>query len=193
VLHLIRGSKIIILVAFSLVFFVLPVWSQTSREKKVDRYLQEFASPAFKESYSNIYKALHEVLVLLPQSAFDKVTDRAFPVLFTEVPHFGSGQWANSSGIYVEPNDPPTFTKGIWIVKLNTALGESNDVQAIEGVIFHELAHRVFGHEGGIFSIQKEKDANHLVEKWGFKAQFLRAKAKFGNGHLPKKIVAPRP
>jgi hypothetical protein len=133
------------------------------------------------------------VLTLLPSEAYKKVTDRTFPALYTEVPHFGSGQWANSSGIYVEPNDPPTFTKGIWIVKLNTAMEEANDVQAIEGVVAHELAHHYLDHVAGAFSMEKEKQANHQIQKWGFDRQFQRAKAKFGSGHLPKKIVAPQP
>ena len=151
-----------------------------TRQQKAEAYLAEFASPAFKDSYTNIYSAIKNVLILLPEYAFEKVTDRSFPVLFTEVPHFGTGRWANSSGIYVMPDDPPTFTKGMWIVKLNTELNEGKDVEAIEGVVFHELAHRVLGHEGGHFSIEVEKEANHLVKKWGFQKQYLKAKASFG-------------
>lgn len=162
---------------------------KNNRQEKVGSYLSEFVSPAFKDSYPNIYTAIKNVLILLPENAFKKVTDRSFPVLFTEVPHFGTGQWANSSGIYVLPEDPPTFTKGIWIVKLNTALNDAKDVEAIEGVIFHELGHRVLDHEGGKFSVEIEKEVNRLVKKWGFERQFLKARAKFGRNSLDKTIL----
>jgi hypothetical protein len=90
------------------------------------------------------------------------------------------GKWANSAGIFVEPNDPPTFTKGIWIVKLNTQMNEVNSVEAIEGVVLHELAHKVLEHQGGTFNPEIEREANRLVKKWGFERQFLKAKEFFG-------------
>lgn len=154
---------------------------QKTREKQVDAFLREFSSQAFKESYPNIFTAIKQVLILLPPDAFAKATNRAFPVLFTEAPHFGTGQWANSSGIYSEPNDPPTFTDGIWIIKLSTKLNETKDVEAIEGVIFHEIAHHVLGHKGGVFNPEIEKEANRLVKKWGFERQYLKAKEAFGS------------
>ncbi|MBF0490148.1 MAG: hypothetical protein HQL15_05945 [Candidatus Omnitrophica bacterium] len=166
-------------------FFALsPVYAQKTlvftREEKVKSYMEEFVSQGFKESQAKIYTAIQQCLRLIPEEAYKKITDRTFPVIFTEMPHFGGGRWANSSGVYVMPNDPPTFTKGIWIVKLNTQLNETQDVEEIEGIIFHELAHRVLDHVAGAFDIDKEKQANRLVKKWGFERQFLKAKSSFG-------------
>ena len=68
-----------------------------TRAQRAEAYLDEFASQAFKQDYPNIYAALKKALMDIPDDAYLKVTHRDFPVLFTEVLHFGSGQWANSA------------------------------------------------------------------------------------------------
>ncbi len=168
---------------FILAFFVLLAnfsWA-ASRKEQVDQYLHDFVSQAFQFSYPSIYNAIELSLMGIPQEALDKVSNADFPALFVEMPHFGGGRWANANGIFVEPHDPPTFTKGVWIIKLSTELEDSKDVDAIQGIVLHELAHFILDHHGGVFDKQYEKDANHLVKKWGFERQFLKAKEKFGS------------
>ncbi len=173
---------------FLLVFLLLLAqlsWA-AERKKQVDLYLHDFVSQAFQLSYPTIYKAIEVSLMGVPQEVLDKVNNADFPAIFVEMPHFGGGRWANSNGIFVEPHDPPTFTKGVWIIKLSTELEDAKDVDAVQGVVLHELAHFVLDHHEGVFNQQHEKDANHLVRKWGFEEKFLKAREKFGS-HQAKK------
>ena len=171
--------------AFIFIFLILCssfAVADESREVRIKEYLHDFVGHAFKESFPNINQAIEQVIKSLPQEVLDKVLDPDFPVLFIEMPHYGGGRWANSNGIYMEPDDPPTFTKGVWIVKLSTELNDSNDIPAIEGVIAHEIAHFVLGHQPEGLNLKQEKEANALVNKWGLEEQFLKAKKRFG-GH----------
>lgn len=156
------------------------VWAD-GRKEAMDQYLHDFVGQAFPQSYPSIYQAIKNAVEHLPQEAFEKINHADLPVLFLEMPHFGGGKWANSNAIIVEPDDPPTFKDGLWIIKLSTQLEDSKDIDAIEGIVLHELAHFILGHQGGAYDIQKEKDANNLVKKWGHESKFLKAKAKFGS------------
>ena len=73
------------------------------------------------------------------------------------------------TAVQMMPEDPPTFGKGMWFVKLNTELEGAKSVEAIEMVVAHELAHRVLGHRAGAgISVKDEKAANHLIRRWNF-------------------------
>ncbi len=151
------------------------------RNEVVKEYLSEFASKAFIQKYSKIYRAIENVLTVLPQEVFLAVTERDYPVLFTEYYYTGTGRIANSSDTIVFEYDPPTFTKGFWLIKLSAELEEAEDIGAIEGVVAHELAHRVLKHSHESYSPEMEVKADSLVNKWGLDDELAKAKTIFGN------------
>ncbi len=157
-------------------------WKLDDRQEVIREYLSEFCSQSFIQSYPKIYKAIQSALEKIPYEIFLSLTDRARPVLFTEYHTIGVGRFANSSEIMVFKDDAPSFTKGLTIIKLSTELEETDSAEDIEGVILHELAHRVLEHsQKEIRTCQREKEANQLVKTWGLEEEFLKAKARFGS------------
>ncbi|MFA5089223.1 MAG: hypothetical protein WC552_09360 [Candidatus Omnitrophota bacterium] len=155
-------------------------WIFNDREEVVREYLGEFCSQGIIKYFPKIYSAISHVLNKLPDDIFLDVTDRTRPVLFTEYYDSGGAKFANSSQIVVFPDDPPTFTEGIWIMKLSTALNISDSFEAIAGVVIHELAHRILGHgDSAAYSPIMEKEANDLVRKLGFAEELRRAQDIF--------------
>ncbi len=169
-------------ITFHLKDKLLLTWQLNDREENVTEYLSEFAPFGWPQMYPNLFRALKNVLVKLPSEAFFIVTNRKHPVVFTEYHTSGVARFANTSGIVSFPDDPPAFGEGLCIVKFSSELNASDDISAIEGVIFHELAHVVLGHlSAGSYTLDMEKDANHLVKDWGFGKEYAKAKEKFGS------------
>ncbi len=156
-------------------------WKINNRAEVIDEYLGEFSSMAFKTAFPLIDKAIHDVLARIPFEDFLTVTDRRRPVLFTEVFDSGTAKFANSSEIISLPDDAPAFQDGLTIIKLSTGLEHASNQQAIEGVIAHELAHRVLEHaKHAKRSCAAEREANALIKKWGFSDEYNQASQTFG-------------
>ena len=63
-----------------------------------------------------------------------------------------------------------------------TALNTADSSDAIVGVVAHELAHRYLEHfKRAKKNCTLEKEANQLIQKWGFKEEFVQAKKFFGH------------
>ncbi len=157
-------------------------WVLNHREEIVREYLGEFCSQAFLQGFPKIHAAIHNVLLKIPMEVFRSITDRSRPVLFTEYHTTGTGRFANSGEIISTPDDALAFQRGLTIVKLSTELEDADDEQAIEGVIFHELAHRYLEHaRRPARTCEMEREANRLVKEWGFGNEYAKAKARFGH------------
>ena len=159
-----------------------PKGQWNSRQEAVKEYLEEFSEGSLEGVFPNIYKAIENVFRKIPAEVFDKVTNRDRPVIFTV--HFtkGNGRYAQSINYTVEEDDPPTFKEGFYMIKLGDLLNNTNDVEAIEGIVYHELAHRYLEHHQlQQMTCEHEREANHLVKEWGFEKEFLKAKEKFGS------------
>lgn len=152
-----------------------------NREEVVKEYLGEYCSRTISEFNPTLYAGIKGALLKLPIKEFLMATDRKRPVLFTEYYPSGIARFATSSEIYSFPDDAPSFGDGLTIIKLNTELNDAGDVSAVEGIILHELAHKILEHSKKPFSCQLERDANNQVKKWGYEKEFLAAKEKFGS------------
>ena len=157
-------------------------WVLNNREEIVREYLGEFCSQAFVGGFPKIHAAIHNVLLKIPMEVFSSITDRSRPVLFTEYHTTGTGRFANSGEIISTPDDVLAFQRGLTIVKLSTELEDADDEQAIEGVVFHELAHRYLEHaRKPVRTCEMEREANRLVKEWGFGNEYSKAKVRFGH------------
>ena len=158
-------------------------WTMDNRPEIVEEYLGEFCSRAFVQGYPKIYSAIKAALTKIPHDVFLAVTDRSRPVIFTEYHYTGIGRFANSSNIFSFEDDAPSMTDGLTMIKLSVELEDkAESSQEIEGIILHELAHRVLDHaKKEIRTCQMEREANNLVKSWGFGEEFQKAKATFGD------------
>jgi len=182
--HRIAG-QLITTITFFLEDDTVMRWKVGDRAEVVREYLSEFCSQAFIHKYKQVYQGIVHVLKKIPNDVFLALTDRSRPVVFSEVHAAGLGRLANSSDIRVLPDDPPTFSQGVWLIKLSTELNEADSVEQIAGVVAHELAHRILEH--GIaeeYDELLERKANALLFEWGFKKEFQAAKDKFGAYHM---------
>jgi len=156
----------------------LDSWKLNDRAEVVKEYLGEFC---FYQDPSLIYRAIKEVLTRMPYKDFLNVTDRQRPVLFTEFYNEGTARFASSSEFIVTKDDPPCCAEGFTIVKLGMSLGLARTPGPIEGVVAHELAHRVLDSiRKGHVNCDAERAANALIIKWGFKKEFKEASKLFG-------------
>jgi hypothetical protein len=156
-------------------------WKINFREEVVEEYLGEFCTQTFIKGFPDVYKAIKDVLMRVPKDVFLELTDRAYPIVFTEYHTKGMGRFANSANIIVLEDDPPTFTSGFYMVKLSTELCETGSKDAISAVVAHELAHRYLDHgKGGMHSAQNERETNALIIEWGFEKEFKAAQKAFG-------------
>jgi len=156
----------------------LTQWKFNDRPEVVREYLGEFS---FYQEPSLIYEATREVLNRMPYQDFLKVTDRQRPILFTEFYNEGTARFASSSEFIVNDEDPPCCKEGFTIVKLGMSLGMAKTPGPIEGVIAHEIAHRVLDSiRKGNVNCDAERAANALIKKWGFKKEFKEASQLFG-------------
>lgn len=153
-------------------------WRLNDRPEVIKEYLNEFS---FYQDPSLIYKAIYEVLLRMPYQDFLYVTNRQRPVLFTEFYDSGTARFASSSEFIVTENDPPCCSGGFTIIKLGMGLGLARTPGPIEGVVAHEIAHRVLEHiKKGDVSCDAERASNALIKKWGFKKEFKEASRLFG-------------
>ena len=175
-----RDVSLLILLILSC-FFSSPAWASAvdhDRHQAIKAYLGEFCS--FEPS-STIYQAIDNVLQRMPYKDFLIVTNRRRPVLFTEFYDSGTARFASSSEFIVSEEDPPCCKEGFTIVKLGMGLGLSKTPGPIEGVVAHEIAHRVLDSiRKGNVNCDAERAANALIRKWGFKKEFKEASQLFG-------------
>ena len=157
-------------------------WTINDRDEIVEEYLSEFCSGAFKNYHPKTYQAIKSVLLKLPKEDFMDITRRSYPVIFIEAHYTGQGRFANSSDLWQQEGDPPTFTEGIWITKLSTEMEKIGSVAAIEGVVAHELAHKKLDNGKKKFTNELQMLANTLVVAWGFEKEFKEAQEIFGEG-----------
>ena len=140
----------------------------------------EFCSPDLLHD-PKIRTAIEDVLQRMPYKDFLKVTDRQRPVFFTEVHSSGTARFASSSEIIVGDNEPPCCRQGFTMLKLGLSLDQAQTPAAIEGVIAHELAHRVLDHiRKGNVNCAAERQSNALIKQWGFGKEFAAASKMFG-------------
>lgn len=152
--------------------------SRDDRAEVVREYMDEFC---FYEDPSMIFKAVREVLMRMPYKDFLSVTRRERPMLFTEFYDAGTARFASSSEFIVSDDEPPCCQQGFTIVKLGMGLGGAKTPGPIEGVVAHEIAHRVLDSiKKGNVNCGAERAANALIKKWGFKKEFKEASRLFG-------------
>jgi hypothetical protein len=153
-------------------------WKLNDRPELVKEYLGEFC---FYQDPSVIYQGVREVLLRMPYKDFLNVTNRQRPVLFTEFYLEGTARFASSTEFIVTPDDPPCCKEGFTIVKLGMSLGLAKTPGPVEGVVAHELAHRVLDSiRKGNVNCDAERAANHLIVQWGFKKELREASRLFG-------------
>ncbi|HBR14395.1 MAG TPA: hypothetical protein DD723_02485 [Candidatus Omnitrophica bacterium] len=157
-------------------------WTIDDRDEVVREYMREFVSGGIRHVFPKTAAALERVLRALPEDVFLLVTDRAHPVIFVDHYTTGIARYAGSDEFVFEPDDPPAFGQGFYLIKVGDAMNDVSDPQAIEGVLLHEIAHRVLNHlQAGVLSCEQEREANRLVKRWGFEKKFAAAKKHFGS------------
>ena len=150
----------------------------TDRSKSIKDYLAEFCSI---EESSIIYKAIVNVMRKMPYKDFLYITNRQRPIIFVDYSDSGTARFASSQEFLVGPNDPPCCKEGFTLIKLGQGLGIAKTSQAIEGVVAHEIAHRVLEHiKKGQIDCNAERASNRLIKQWGFTKEFEEAKKLFG-------------
>jgi len=153
-------------------------WKSDDRPEVIKEYLDEFC---FYQDPSLIYQAIKDVLLRMPYRDFLNVTNRQRPVLFTEFYVEGTARFASSSEFIVTQDTPPCCKQGFTLVKLGMSLGLAKTPAPIEGVVAHEIAHRVLDSiRKGNVNCDAERAANALIKKWGFGEEFKEASRLFG-------------
>lgn len=164
---------------------ILLGWALNDREEIVREYLGEYCSQAFIYFIPKMYEAISNCMNKIPIEVFYEITDRSRPVLFTEVHYRGVSRFAATSNVISFEHDPPSFQKGFTLIKLSTEMADVGSVSAIEGVIYHELAHRYLVHGGEQYKRDNEREANAMVVQWGLKDELQAAIETFSSN--PKK------
>jgi hypothetical protein len=165
-------------VTFYFVNDKLRSWKFDDRPEVIREYLGEFC---FYQDPSLIYKAIKDVFLRMPYKDFLNVTNRQRPVLFTEFYTEGTARFASSTEFIVTKDDPPCCKEGFTLVKLGMSLGLAKTPGPIEGVVAHEIAHRVLDSiKKGNVNCDAERRSNALIKKWGFKKEFREASKLFG-------------
>jgi len=156
----------------------LTSWKINDRPEVIKEYLGEFS---FYQDPSIIYQAIKDVLLRMPYQDFLNVTNRQRPVIFTEFYSEGTARFASSSEFIVTKDDPACCSEGFTMVKLGMSLELATTPGPIEGVVAHEIAHRVLDSiRNGNVNCDAERAANALIKKWGFKEEFKEASQLFG-------------
>ena len=151
------------------------------RDQAVEVYLKEFVGEPVHQAYPKIYQAIEEVFHKLPADVFKNLTDRRRPVVIIVNITSGIAKYANSTEFTVGNNERQMFAQGFYLLKLGDELENSPNIEAIEGIVFHELAHRYLEHlRQPVFSCEMEREANRQVKKWGFEKEYKAAKEFFG-------------
>jgi hypothetical protein len=153
-------------------------WKFNDQAELAKEYLAEYS---FYQDPSLIYKAIRAVLTRMPYKDFLSVTRRERPMIFTEFYNDGTARFASSSEFIVNKDNPPCCSEGFTIVKLGMSLLLAKTPEPIEGVVAHEIAHRVLDSiKNGNTNCNAERRSNHLIMKWGFKKEFKEASQLFG-------------
>ena len=169
------------LVTFHLMDNRVADWSLDDRQEVVREYLQEFCSQTIITGHPKIFTAIKNVFEKIPTDVLLAVTKRSRPVFITEYHTRGIGRYASSSEIIATPDDIDSMQDGFTLLKLTTELEDAQEPRAIEGIVAHELAHRYLEHfKRKPYSCKFEKEANHLIQDWGFKEEFKLASQYFG-------------
>jgi hypothetical protein len=125
--------------------------------------------------------AIETVLYRLPEEVAKDLTGRAFPVIFIQSYTTTIARFARSQAFFVEPDEPPVFTQGFYIITLADELEVKGSVDAIAGIVAHELAHKYLEHlKSPAATCEAERAANGLIKAWGFEDQLLAAQSLFG-------------
>lgn len=161
-------------------------WSFDDRKEVVKQYLSEYCSQAFILYIPIIYDAIEQVMLEMPYRMFLKISNRINPVLFSEYSSVGTAQFASSSTVTSFSEDPPAFSRGFTMIKLNTSIADLNNIKAIKGLVAHEIAHKVLDHGSGNYERDFERKANRLIKKWGFKEDYEEASRIFGRAAVEK-------
>lgn len=152
------------------------------RAQAVDAYLAEFSAPSFMKSKTG--PAIRAVLLKMPADALQKVMDRRRPVMFVETPSSGTARFATSSEVIMTEEDKPAYQEGMTLILISDALSDGTP-EAIQGIVAHELAHRVLEHiRTGHTSCTAEREANALIKSWGFVKEYESASAEFGQAKV---------
>lgn len=156
----------------------LAAWTFDDRREMLEGYLNEFCS---LQGFSTIFEAIKDVMMRMPYEDFLIVTDRRRPVIFTEFYDSGTSRFARSMEMVMTKDDPPCCQQGFTLLKLGLGLGIATAKEPIEGVVAHELAHRVLDHiRKGYVNCDAERQANRLIKQWGFNKEYLLASQVFG-------------
>lgn len=166
---------------FSPVLYASESKTLLKRQKQVEAYLDEFAAAEFKTVYPRIYQALQNALTKLPDEVFRDVTNRKSPVVFVNTISTGIARYAHSTEFYFKEGDRRAFHDGFYLMVLGDELNNTADVEAIEGVILHELAHDYLKHlRAPKHNCEMEREANRLVKNWGYAKEYEKASETFG-------------
>lgn len=156
-------------------------WKVNDRPEIIKEYLREFSS---LQGFPLIHTAISNVLFKMPYKDFLYVTNRKRPIILTEYYDSGTARFASSQEFIVFENDPPCCSEGFTLIKLGLGLGAAKTPEAIEGIVAHEIAHRVLEHiKKGNVNCDAERAANRLIKQWGFTKEFEEAKKLFGTRH----------
>jgi len=158
-------------------------WKINDREEMAKQYLSEFASGAILFNYPKVRVALLNVLQKLPLDVYLSITERNRPILFIDYYTGGIARFAGSLEFTMREEDPPTFQDGFFIIRLGDGLTDATDPEAIEGIVLHEIAHRVMEHlkVTDQHPCERELEANQLVKTWGFEEEYKKASDEFGS------------
>ncbi len=172
--------RLILIVFLSLILLNSLLFAATpNRPTMIKDYLSEFCSI---DQSSLIYKAIVKVMMKMPYKDFLYITNRQRPIIFVDYYDSGTARFAGSQEFLVGPNDPPCCKEGFTLIKLGQGLGIAKTSEAIEGVVAHEIAHRVLEHiKSGKINCSAEREANQLIKSWGFTKEFDEAKKLFGS------------
>ena len=153
------------------------------REEMAKEYLSEFASGNLIVAYPKVREALLNALMKLPLEIYLEVTQRKRPIIFIDYYTGGIAQYAGSLEFTMRETDPPTFDEGFYIIRLGDGLNNADDVEAIEGIILHEIMHRYLEHlknEENRHPCELEKEANQTLKKLDFAEEYSKAADFFG-------------
>jgi len=155
--------------------------SDPARQARAEEFLREFSSITQDSIYPQIYQALLNSLAKLPEDVFTKVTDRAHPLIFVYTINTGIARYAHATEFTFQEGDLPAFMDGFYLIQLADELNNMQDVESIEGIILHEIAHAYLEHlRKAVHSCEMEKEANQLVISWGYDEEYRKAVEAFG-------------
>jgi len=159
-------------------------WQTNDREEMAKQYLSEFAGGNLLFSYPKVREALLNALQKLPLDIYLTVTDRRRPILFIDYYTGGIARYAGSLEFTMRETDPPTtFENGFYIIRLGDGLNDATSSEAIEGIVLHEIMHRLLEHlknEGQAHPCELEKEANQKLKELGFERAYAKASEEFG-------------